>query len=181
MNRRTFLSSAAGTLPLVACAAGNPATGAHQATVVRAGHSVGDEIWQLADRSFLHVKLNGGESEGPLIIEQSQLRRFGPPRHVHHGQDEWFYPLVGTYVIEVGDERFELGAGDFLLAPKGLPHVWMHVEDEPGRMLIGFEPAGKMVAFFRRFTAGGVLPRADEMPALMMEHGMKFVGPPLTD
>lgn len=180
MNRRVFLSGATGALPVFLAAAEPGASRNRQTSVVRAGRSVGGEVWQLADRSFLHVKLNPGSGgSGPLIVEQSQLRRFGPPRHVHLDQDEWFYPLEGTFVIEVGDDRFELQPGDFLLAPRGVPHVWMHREEEPGRMLIGFEPAGKMVSFFRRFTAGGVLPRPDEMPALMAEHGMKLVGPPI--
>lgn len=181
MNRRRFLTGAPGIFPLAAIAAGRSDSGRRQTSVVRAGRSLGEEVWQLADRSFLHVKLNpSSDGSGPLIVEQSQLRRFGPPRHLHLEQDEWFYPLVGTFVIEVGDERFELQPGDFLLAPRGVPHAWMHREEEPGRMLIGFEPAGRMVSFFRRFTAGGVLPRPDEMPALMAEHGMKLVGPPLS-
>lgn len=180
MNRRLFLTGTPGMLPLAAMAAGKSVSATRRAHVVRAGRSAGGEVWQLADRSFLHVKLNpSGDGSGPLIVEQSQLRRFGPPRHVHLDQDEWFYPLEGTFVIEVGDDRFELQPGDFLLAPRGVPHVWMHREEEPGRMLIGFEPAGRMVSFFRRFTAGGVLPRPDEMPALMAEHGMRLVGPPL--
>jgi mannose-6-phosphate isomerase-like protein (cupin superfamily) len=147
---------------------------------VRAGQSIEPVVWQLGDRSFLHLKLsNEDDNTAPLIVEQNQLRRFGPPRHLHFHQDEWFYPLAGTFRIEVGTERFELHPGDFLFAPRGVPHVWMHVEDEPGGMLIGFEPAGKMLGFFRNFTAGGVLPAPGELPALFLAHGMQIVGPPL--
>ncbi len=180
MNRRVFLSCAAGALPLLALARERPPTGVARAVLVRAGHSLADEVLQLGDRSALHIKgSTPAARSGPLIVEQSQLRRFGPPRHVHFEQDEWFYPLVGTFIVEVGEERFALHPGDFLLAPRGVPHVWMHVEEEPGRALIGFEPAGKMVAFFRKFTAGGVMPKPSELPALFLEHGMKIVGPPL--
>jgi len=151
-----------------------------RAVVVRAGHSLADEVLQLGDRSFLHIKVGSRETQGgALVVEQSQLRRFGPPRHVHFEQDEWFYPLHGTFVVEVGDERHVLHPGDFLFAPRGVPHVWMHAEDEPGRALIGFQPAGKMEAFFRKFTKGGVMPSNEELPALFLEHGMKIVGPPL--
>ncbi|MFM8337065.1 MAG: cupin domain-containing protein [Opitutaceae bacterium] len=168
MNRRLFLTGTPGMLPLAAMAAGESVSATPRVHVAR------------ADRSFLHAKLNpSGDGSGPLIVGQSQLRRFGPPRHVHLDQDEWFYPPEGAFVIEVGNDRFELQPGDFLLAPRGVPHVWMHREEEPGRMLIGFEPAGRMVSFFRRFTAGGVLPRPDGMPALMAEHGMRLVGPTL--
>lgn len=134
---------------------------------------------RLSDRSLLCIKSCEPRDDAPLIIEQSELRRFGPPRHVHFHQDEWFYPLAGTYLVEIGEQKFELHPGDFLFAPRGVPHVWKHVEDEPGRLLVGFEPAGKMLAFFRRFTRGGVLPAAEELPEIFSDHGMKIVGPPL--
>uniref|UniRef100_UPI0039C92C21 cupin domain-containing protein n=1 Tax=Horticoccus sp. 23ND18S-11 TaxID=3391832 RepID=UPI0039C92C21 len=147
---------------------------------VKSGSSVDDDVLQLGDRSFLHFKVCGRHTHGgQLLIEQSQLRRFGPPRHLHFEQDEWFYPLAGTFHIEVGDEQFELRPGDFLFAPRGVPHVWKHLEEDPGRMLVAFLPAGKMESFFRRFTQGGVMPAQKELPALFLEHGMQVVGPPL--
>lgn len=170
-----------GALPLLALAEKPPAGALGRAHVVRAGRSIGEEVLQLGDRSFLHFKIGSEQTQGAsLLIEQAQLRRFGPPRHLHFEQDEWFYPLEGTFRIEVGDEKFELKPGDLLFAPRGVPHVWMHVEEEPGRMLVAFQPAGRMEAFFRKFTKGGVLPAKEELPALFLEHGMKMVGPPLS-
>lgn len=139
-----------------------------------------DETLHLGDRSLLHIKASTAATQGrTLIIEQTQLKRFGPPRHLHFEQDEWFYPLAGTFLIEVGEDRFELNPGDFLFAPRAVPHVWMHAEEEPGRILIGFEPAGTMELFFRKFAKGGPMPSQEELPALFLEHGMKIVGPPL--
>lgn len=182
MNRRAFVARALGTLPVAVLGQEPEAPRLRRATVVRAGESQASEILQLGDRSFLRIKASTADTAGrTLIIEQDQLRRFGPPRHLHFDQDEWFYPLTGTFLIEVGDERFELQPGDFLWAPRGVPHVWMHVEEEPGSVLIGFEPAGKMESFFRRFTQGGKLPSQEDLPALFLEHGMKVVGPPLVD
>jgi mannose-6-phosphate isomerase-like protein (cupin superfamily) len=54
---------------------------------------------------------------------------------VHVSQDEWFYVLQGDYVVEVGGNRFDLGPGDSVLAPRGIPHVWAHVGEGIGRML----------------------------------------------
>jgi quercetin dioxygenase-like cupin family protein len=180
MNRRDFVALAAGLIPMAAMAQEGDSRRPGQAMVVRAGHSLADEVLQLGDRSFLHFKVTTRETDGNgLIIEQSQIRRFGPPRHVHFEQDEWFYPLEGTFIVEVGEGRYELHPGDFLFAPRAVPHAWKHVEEEAGRMLIGFQPAGTMEAFFRKFTKGGVMPTVEELPALFLEHGMKVVGPPL--
>src|SRR5437879_7033404 len=77
-------------------------------------------------------------------MEQSNRKRGGPPRHLHHNEDELCYALEGEYIVEVGAERFFLKAGDCVLGPRGIPHVWAFVGDSAGRLLISFAPAGKM-------------------------------------
>lgn len=114
---------------------------------------------------------------GVLILENSFHDKGGPPRHLHHDQDEWFYAVEGEFVVEVGQERFILKPGDSLLAPRRVPHVWAHVGERNGRMLIAFMPAGKMEAFFREVTRANAMPAQD--PALWRAHGMDVVGPPL--
>jgi mannose-6-phosphate isomerase-like protein (cupin superfamily) len=116
---------------------------------------------------------------GLLILEQNDDRHGGPPRHVHPDQDEWFYVLQGSYVIEVGDARYELAAGDSLLAPRGVPHVWANRSEGTGRMLVGFSPAGQMEAFFAAATQLAGIPSGPELSRLFSDHGMQLLGPPL--
>lgn len=86
---------------------------------------------------------------GIFIMEHTNRKKGGPPRHVHHNEDEWFYVIAGEYIVEVGSERFHIKSGDSILAPREVPHVWAFVGDVPGRMLIAFAPANKMEEFFR--------------------------------
>ncbi len=100
-----------------------------------------------ADRGMgitvLRYKVAPGDTNGQLfVIEQTMLAKGGPPRHVHFEQDEWFFPLEGDFVAEVGDQRHALRPGDSLLAPRRQPHVWAYVGDQMGRILIAFSPAG---------------------------------------
>jgi mannose-6-phosphate isomerase-like protein (cupin superfamily) len=128
----------------------------------------------------IDLKVVGGATEGGLLIlEQVDEREGGPPKHVHPSQDEWFYVIVGDYVVEVGEERFTLGPGDSVLAPRGVPHVWAHVGAGLGRMLVGFHPAGEMEAFFARATQLAGIPPGPELGELFAEHGMQLLGPPL--
>ena len=101
----------------------------------------------------------------------------GPPRHLHVAQDEWFYAVEGAFVLEIGDARHRLAPGDSVLAPRGGPHVWAHVGEGRGRILIAFAPAGQMEAFFRAVTVHDAMPPQD--PALWRAHGMELLGPPL--
>lgn len=128
----------------------------------------------------IDVKVGGADTGGTLLlIEQIDDRKGGPPKHVHHSQEEWFYVVEGSYVIEVGEERFELGRGDSVLAPRAIPHVWAHTGEGVGRLLIGFQPAGQMEDFFAIATKLDGIPPGPELTQLFREHGMELLGPPL--
>jgi len=181
LNRRTFLQlgAVAGSTLSLSSQAADTARKAGKALLVPRGQDATGKTHPLGDRSFIDFKVTSAESNGDLLlIEHRELRKFGPPRHFHHAQDEWFYVLKGTYLIEVGGEKFRLGLGDMLFAPRKVPHVWMHVEEDPGSLLVAFEPAGKMEGFFDALVAEGALPTQDRQ-ALFRAHGMEIVGPPL--
>jgi mannose-6-phosphate isomerase-like protein (cupin superfamily) len=127
--------------------------------------------------SHIDFKVTPQDSGGLLILENIFHAKGGPAKHLHHEQDEWFYALEGEFLIEVGDTRTVLKPGDSLLAPRKVPHVWAHVGEGQGRILITFMPAGQMEAFFREVTKANAMPPQD--PALWHAHGMELVGPPL--
>jgi quercetin dioxygenase-like cupin family protein len=127
--------------------------------------------------SAIQFKVLPEESGGLFVIENTFHAKGGPARHLHYAQEEWFYAAEGEFVVEVGEQRFTLRAGDSLLAPRMTPHVWAHVGSGRGRMLIAFMPAGQMEAFFREVTKANAMPPQD--PELWRAHGMELVGPPL--
>lgn len=124
--------------------------------------------------AFKHVP---ADSSGVLILENTFHAPGGPARHLHYEQDEWFYAVEGEFLLEIGEQRWRLGPGDSILAPRRVPHVWACVGNATGRMLITFLPAGQMEAFFREVTQANAMPPQD--PALWRAHGMELIGPPL--
>ena len=127
--------------------------------------------------SVIDFKVCPSDSNGLLILENTFHAKGGPARHLHYEQDEWFYAVEGDFIVEVGRERYNLRPGDSLLAPRRVPHVWAHVGDARGRILITFMPAGKMEAFFREVTKANAMP--PQNPELWRAHGMELLGPPL--
>src|SRR5215216_1529994 len=111
--------------------------------------------------SRIDFKVVPSDAGGLLILENTFHARGGPPRHLHRDQDEWFYAVEGEFLVEVGQERLTLRPGDSVLAPRGVPHVWAHVGDARGRVLITFTPAGQMEAFFREVTKANAMPSQD--------------------
>ena len=127
--------------------------------------------------SSITFKVTPQDSDGLLIIENTFRERGGPARHLHLYQDEWFYAVEGEFIFEVGQEKYRLMPGDSLLAPRKVPHVWAYAGGTNGRILIAFNPAGKMEAFFREVTQANAMPPQD--PELWRNHDMELLGPPL--
>ena len=128
----------------------------------------------------IDFKVSSLDTKGDLfIVEATDDTKGGPPRHLHHEQEEWFYVIDGEYVIEIDDERHRLGPGDSVLAPRGVPHVWAHVGEGRGRLLIVFQPAGKMEAFFGELSKIEGAPQPEVMRRIFGSHGMEMTGPPL--
>jgi hypothetical protein len=57
-----------------------------------------------------------------------------------------------------------------------VPHAFINLT-APARLLIAFQPAGQMEAFFAKSLLD---PRSEEFRALSREHGKEVVGPPLS-
>ncbi len=134
-------------------------------------------IWGIIP---LSIKVSTADTGGALFLFQHKdMGKGGPPRHVHHEQEEWFYAIEGEYRIEVGDERFLLRPGDSVLAPRKVPHVWAHISNHPGTLLTALTPAGTFETFIRDAARLATLPPPEEVARAFAAHGMTVVGPPL--
>lgn len=80
---------------------------------------------------------------GELNGQQVKLAKFkGPFTWHHHAQeDEFFFVVKGSFVMELRDKNIELQEGDFLVVPRGVEHR-PNAEEEVWVML--FEPASTL-------------------------------------
>lgn len=115
-----------------------------------------------------------------FAMEHHHTKKGGPPRHLHYGEDEWFYVIDGEYIVEVGGVVHHLKQGDSVLGPRGVPHAFAYVGDATGRFLITYAPAGRMEEFFnsRDRLPGGRSTYVNDAEK-MRAYGMKLLGPPL--
>lgn len=197
MKRRSFLAAAMAALPLALAADPTPpqplsgpgmapqsvSGGGLPATadlhLVRSGEGRMGEHHAIG-LSTTSYKVLTADSGGDLfVIQHASLKKGGPPKHLHHNEDEFFLVLEGDYLIEVGKERLALRPGDSILGPRGVPHTWAFAGETPGRMLIAFAPAGQMEAFFKeaeqRSKNGEFSPDAK----LWASFGLELLGPPI--
>jgi mannose-6-phosphate isomerase-like protein (cupin superfamily) len=66
--------------------------------------------------------------------------------HIHQNSEESFYVLDGSFTFTLGDEDVELGAGSFIVVPRGTRHV-MRAGVEGGRFLTLWTPGGPEAMF----------------------------------
>ena len=125
---------------------------------VASGESRFDRPLKLPEGNLLFIKV----SSQILPVLSSSLSSRAVARAVHRStsileEDECFYCLAGEYIVEVGERRYELRPGDAVLGPRRVPHAFAFVGSTPGRLLVGFTPAGRMEQFFRDLDARGAL------------------------
>jgi quercetin dioxygenase-like cupin family protein len=130
--------------------------------------------------SRIDSKVSSEDSDKDLYIYESRtVGKGGPPLHIHPHQDEWIYVLQGKYVFQVGEETFQLEAGDSLFAPRNVPHAFTYEGEGLGKMIIVFQPAGKMEAFFLEAHQIATLKKQltlAEQKDMWRRHDMELVG-----
>ena len=178
LQRRSLLAAALAAFPSRLLSAQQPQSAAAPPPVgpVRAGADRLAEAHTIG-ASAAAFKVLTAESRGSVFVMENVLtRKGGPPRHLHHEQDEWFYVMQGEFVFEIGTERFRLNAGDSILGPRKLPHAYSFVGDAPGKLLIVFTPANRIEEFFRGRTEGAQYSTDAER---YKAYGLELLGPPL--
>ncbi|MBC7904020.1 MAG: cupin domain-containing protein, partial [Gemmatimonadaceae bacterium] len=88
----------------------------------------------------------------------------------------------GEFLIKVGDTTHHAKVGDSVFGPRMVPHSFAKIGEGEGKLLMFFQPAGKMEEFFKKIDAGAAkgLSEADQ-DKMREEHGFKRVGPPIKD
>lgn len=129
----------------------------------------------------LDIKISGKDtSDKVAVFEQTGLTpNGGPPLHIHPYQDEWFYVVEGKYIFQVGEDTYNMNAGDTIFLPRNVQHAFLQLS-EAGKMVVSYMPAGKMESFFQVTDQWTSPPSKDEIATVFLDHDMQVVGPPLT-
>src|SRR5262245_21690342 len=100
----------------------------------------GQSYWFMGD---LFTFLVTGEETGGnyFTLEVIVGPGNGPPTHIHHSEYEQFYILEGELTFQVGDQTFQVSAGDFIHIPRGTPHSFKNGQT-PAKLFGLFSPAG---------------------------------------
>ena len=149
-------------------------------TAIATSPHEGESFYTLGPH--LTVKLSSAATNGLyfLAVEETPPG-IGPPLHVHHQQDEMFHVLEGHYRFQVGAQSIDAPVGATAAVPRGTPHAFVNVSDQPSRLLFVLSPGLDAEGFFRALSR---LPQTSppepaELARIGLEYATEFVGPPL--
>ncbi len=187
MNRNYFLRQciAVGSfisIPFVLAAQNLTKKRVDKGIKVDAGKDRFGEGISLLEGDKFFCKVSTSDTDGDLyILESTRDKKGGPPLHYHFEQDEWWYITKGEFLFKVGDQTFMAKAGDSVFGPRMVPHAFAKTNDGVAKMLIGFQPAGKMEECFKKISEGVTknMPE-EERNNFRKDHGFVAVGPALT-
>jgi quercetin dioxygenase-like cupin family protein len=105
----------------------------------------------------------------------------GPPRHIHHNEDETFYILEGELEMQVNEDMFTARPGTSVFLPRGIPHTFGNLGTQPVKTLTLLTPAG-LEEFFAEIEPLVIQNEPDmtAVVAVASKYGIEVVGLPLT-
>jgi quercetin dioxygenase-like cupin family protein len=152
-------------------------------------HPPTEQLWFLSTLHTVRVRHEEGE-DGISVMETLAAHGDSPPLHVHQTEDEIFHVLEGQLRVRAGDSELRLGAGETILAPKGVPHTY-RVESHEGARWLVITRRGDFERFVHTLSRPAERPelptpqgppvagQADALATAARQHGIELVGPPL--
>src|SRR4029079_19032404 len=151
--------------------------------LVREGKDRSDKPISLFQGDIFYTKVSTADTNGDVyVFESTREKEGGPSYHLHFEQDEFWYILKGEFLFKVGEETFTAKAGDSVFGPRNVPHAFAKVGKGESKLLMFFQPAGKMEKMFKDISEGATknITTDEAKDKFFHEYGLKRVGPPLT-
>ncbi|TIP04202.1 MAG: cupin domain-containing protein [Mesorhizobium sp.] len=142
------------------------------------------------NNTLVAIQVSSADGEdGICVIEHRQPYGDSAPLHVHRNEDEVFHILEGRIFFVIDGRERIAGAGETVLAPKGLPHTY-RVESPEGAHTLTVTRGPDFETMVRKASRPAERPDLPPLAAptpqtlemltrLCAENGIDIVGPPL--
>ncbi|MEV6969864.1 cupin domain-containing protein [Hamadaea sp. NPDC051192] len=125
------------------------------------------------------IKADTRQTNGAMTVLQFAVPpKAGPGLHSHLRDDELWYVLAGEFRFKAGDDMLYASTGGLAFGPRGLPHAFQNVGDEPGRLLVVTTPAG-IERFFEQVAELTGPVDAARIAGIGQPNWLDFTGPPI--
>lgn len=137
-----------------------------------------------ADGRPWQVLMGGDVTGGQVALGEACLpaRTSGPGLHVHSREDEAVYVAEGVLTVRIDDDVFDAPTGTVVWLPRGEPHTFANLSDEPVRTFGVITPAGLEGMFREAEDHAASLdgpPDLARMADVAARYGVTHLGPGL--
>ena len=93
-------------------------------------------------QKFAPCKVSSADSGGAFsAFENITPPKQGPPLHLHHREDEWFYVRRANLSLKLTVSYEEFGPGGSVFGPRGISHRWANSGTENAVLVVLTAPA----------------------------------------
>ncbi|PGS56378.1 quercetin 2,3-dioxygenase [Bacillus sp. AFS041924] len=104
--------------------------------------SITEENTYFFLNDFTSILVSGEDTNGAFcVLHCNGKKDGGPPLHMHELEDETFYVLEGEITFFIGDQTILAKAGDYVFAPRGIPHTFK-VRSKDTQFIVTAYPSG---------------------------------------
>ena len=127
----------------------------------------------------MFVEVDSDDTKGAVAV----VRTYVPPGagaapHVHSREDEVFTVVRGHYRFRHGDDEVDAPAGSTIFMPRGVPHTFRNISNEPGEHLLTLIPGGLEKLFREVSAAKFQMPRDKaKLDELNANYGLRVLPP----
>lgn len=102
----------------------------------------------------------------------------GAAPHVHSREDEVFEVVRGHYRFRHGEHEVDAPVGTIVFMPRGIPHLYRNIANEPGEHVLTLIPGG-LENMFREVSSSNLeLPRdIDKYAEIALKYGVTLLPP----
>ena len=107
------------------------------------------KIW-MSKGEYTNVIVGADKTNGEYVISDGIIEPDGfIPDHYHKWEDQTFHITEGDVTAKIGDEIYQLKAGDTVHCPRGISHYMKNTSDKTARLLSYIFPGTWAEAFMK--------------------------------
>ncbi|QUS38503.1 cupin domain-containing protein [Tardiphaga alba] len=151
-----------------------------RAAIIDHPADVGYAVTSWGERA--RTRIPASSTSGPFVLmDYYAPAGFGPPRHIHRADDEFFIVQSGTIAVWSETESHVAKPGDVVILPKRIAHAWRSYGEDEVHLHVIVSP-GDFECFFREIEKSGLaITDVGKLSAIAELAEIDIIGPPLSD
>lgn len=141
-------------------------------TVLRS--QAGQTLQVLSDRVCIKLKSTASPNRMAVMTVDVPTGGFVPP-HTHAKEEESYFMLAGTMIMQLGSQELTIEPGDFVHVPAGTIHGYKNESSQDVRFL-AWSIGGAIDEFFSEMseTVRDLPDDLSKMPAILEKYGIQM-------